>query len=275
MAVETKTYSAASCSWIDAATGLPEVDAGSITGDSVSRSFLTGNLGFRFCNFTEVWVTGDFSTGSVVGQGFTNASGIYRGPSFAHIPSHAFTSMRDIFLEADAVRFTHVTGARTVSPEVLGTGGGIVGGAVAGGIIGSVVPGIGTVIGAGVGAVVFGIAGEVVGHRVIGFPPIWSKIQIRIYRNGRVEAQLLQHSLFPSLTFYQQIQRTGTPSTDYERVDDPEGGRYYNATKSVQLPKWQANGWGALKTMPTPGACAGNPWGISHGITGGGEIAPN
>ncbi len=272
MALETRTYSAASCSWIDPATGLPEVDTHPITGDSVSRSFLTGNFGFRFCNFTEVWVTGDFSLGTVAGQGFSDASGIYRGPSYAHIPSHAFTSMRDIFVEPDAVRFTQVTGARTVSPEVVGAGGGVVGGAVAGAIFGSFVPVVGTAIGAGAGAILGGLTGEVVGHRVIGFPPIWSKIQIRIYRTGRAEAQLLQHSLFPSLTFYRLAQGAGA---DYERVDDPEGGRYYNATKAVQLPKWQAAGWGPLISMPMPGACAGNPWGISHGVTGGGEIVPN
>jgi hypothetical protein len=276
MALETKTYAAASCSWIDPAVGLPEVDVTPLTGDSVSRSFLVGNFGFRFSNFTEAWVTGDFSRGSIAGYGFSAASGIYRGPSFAHIPSHAFSPMREMFLEDDAVRFTQIVGARTVSPEVVGAGGGLAVGAVAGAIVGSFVPVIGTAIGAVAGGVIGGLSGETVSHNWKGFPPIWSKIQIRIYRNGAIEAQLLQHSLFPSLTYYAQVPGSAAQqSAAFTRVDNAPGSRYYNATKAAQLPDWLAKGWGNLQTRPTPGPCGGNPWGIRVGVTGGAEIVPN
>jgi hypothetical protein len=104
--------------------------------ESASRGFLTGNRGYRFCNFAEVWVSIDVERKTVVGQGFTPSSGMYRAPSYKGIPSHAFASQQEIFLESDAVRFTQVVGARTVSPEMFGTGAGIAGGALTGGIVG-------------------------------------------------------------------------------------------------------------------------------------------
>jgi hypothetical protein len=275
MAVETKTFSAASCSWIDSATGLPEVDVVPIIGPSLPRAFVTGSQGFRFCNFAEASVTADFGARRLIAQSFTPASGIYRGPSFAHIPSHAFPIFRDIEFEVDAIRFTQTLGARTVSPEVLGAGGGIVGGAIAGGIVGSFIPVVGTAVGAVVGGIVGGLTGEAVGHTQIGFPPIWSKLQIRIFRDGRMQAELLQHSLFPSLTFFRlTFDAAGNPA-DYDRVDHPNGSPYYNATKGVELPDWQANGWGAQHKSTSPGPTAGNPWGIPRGLTGGAEIIPN
>lgn len=266
------TFAAAACSWIDAATGLPEVDAVSITGAFMPRTFFVGNNGYRFCNFMEVWAELDTARRVIVGSGFTPQSGMYRGPSFAQIQSHAFLKQTDTFNEPDAVRLTQVVGARTVSPEVLGTGGGILVGAVAGGVIGSAVPVIGTAVGAIAGGLLGAFGGEVVGHQAVGFPPIWSKIQIRIYRDGRTEAQLLQHSLFPSLTFYQQA---ANPIMPFQRVNHPNGNTWYNALKTTQLPDWQNRGWGKLQSMSIPGPCGGNPWGIDKGITGGGENLPS
>jgi hypothetical protein len=117
--------------------------------------------------------------------------------------------------------------------------------------------------------------GEPVAHQVSGFPPIWTKIQIRIFRDGRAQAQLLQHSLFPSMTTY--VQREGAsavPGANYDRVNHPNSQTYYNATKDVQLPDWQAHGWGSLANTTALGPCAGNPWGITKGITGGSENLP-
>jgi outer membrane lipoprotein SlyB len=276
MAIVTKTFAAATCSWIDQATGLPEVDVVPITAAQVASSFLTGNQGFRFSNYMEVWVRGDFTTTqSISARGFSPSSGIYRGPSYGNIPSHAFDKIQEVFDERGAVRFTQVVGARTVSPEVIGTGGGIVGGAVVGGVVGSFVPVVGTAIGALIGGVVGGVAGEIGSHQLVGFPPIWSKIQIRIFKDGRQEAQMLQHSLFPSLTYYRQlITPSGAPSPMFERLNPPEGGNYYNATKAVQLPLWQQHGWGPLEPTSAPGPRGGNPWGIRKGVTGGGENVP-
>lgn len=275
MSIIRRTCAAAACSWIDPATGLPEVDKGATRSASASRNFLTGNAGFRFCNFMEVFVDIDSSGGAIVTRGFTQDSGIYRGPSFAKIPSHAFLTQTDTFREADAVRFTQVAGARTVSPEVLGSAGGLVGGAAGGAVAGSLFPVIGTALGAIAGGIIFAFGGEIVGHRVLGFPPIWSKIQIRIYDDGRMEAQLLQHSLFPSLTFYRQAIKANGPDPVWsERVDYSATAPAYDATKAVQLPAWQARGWGEMDTTSVPGACGGNPWGIQKGVTGTGLI-PN
>jgi hypothetical protein len=275
MAFSRKTFAAAACSWIDQATRLPEVDVVPITAESVSRSFLVGNRGYRFCNFMEVWFQADPDRAGVGGRGFTPTSGMYRGPSYARIPSHAFLRQTDIFDEPNAVRFTQVVGARTVSPEVVGTGGGILAGAVAGGVIGSAVPGIGTALGLIAGVAVGAFAGETVGHQVLGFPPIWSKIQMRIYRDGRMEAQLLQHSLFPSLTFYKQVVGPHLGINSFERVNQANGQRYYNALKATQLPEWQKRGWGYLQNMLVPGPCGGNPWGIAKGVIGGQENLPS
>jgi hypothetical protein len=262
------TFAAATCSWIDRATGLPEVDVNSIISESLSRSFFVGNVGYRFCNFMEVQAQVDVGRQRILSRGFTPSSRMYRAPSFAFLPSHAFSSTQDIFEESDAVRFTQVVGARTVSPEVLGAGGGILAGAVVGAGVGSVVPGIGTAVGAVAGGIVVGLGGEIGLRQALGFPPIWSKIQIRIYRDGRTEAQLLQHSLFPSLTFYCQANR------DFSRVNHPNGQRHYNATKSDELPAWQSRGWGPLQSTSQPGPISGNPWGLTKGVTGAADIVP-
>jgi len=240
MAMTTITSAAASCSWIDPATGLPEVDVNRVTWDSADRSFFVGNNGYRFCNFMEVSVQADFGARLIANPLFTADSKMYRGPSFARIASHAFSIQQEVFRESDAVRFTQVVGARTVSPEVIG------------GIVGGIVGTVGGILGGYIGDRV----GREVAHRAQGFPPIWSKIQIRIYYDGRTEAQLLQHSLFPSLTFYAQA------GGSFQRADHPNGSRFYDATKTVQLPDWQAHGWGPLKATSVPGPTAGNPWGI-------------
>ncbi|MBV9785330.1 MAG: hypothetical protein JO264_16080 [Acidisphaera sp.] len=200
---------------------------------------------------------------------------MYRGPSYARIPSHAFLTQTAIFDEPNAVRFTQVVGARTVSPEVVGTGGGILVGAVAGGVVGSVVPLIGTALGVFTGSALGLFTGEIVGHQALGFPPIWSKIQMRIYKDGRTEAQLLQYSLFPSLTFYKQVVGPRGDMDSFERVNQVSGEKYYNALKTIQLPDWKKRGWGCLQQMSVPGPSGGNPWGTARGVTGGREILPS
>ncbi len=253
-------FSAATCSWIDPATGLPEVDDSTITQPSKLRSFLVGNSGYRFCNFMETWIDLSPDGRSITASGFTPESRMYRGPSFAHIPSHAFSVSRQTFAEADAVRFTQIVGARTVSPEVIGT--------TVGGILGAIVLGV-------PGAITGAILGDTIAHQITGFPPIWTKIQIRIFRDGRAQGQILQHSLFPSMTiFVQQERASATPGASYDRASHPNGQTYYNATKEVELPDWKARGWGPLANSSVPGPCAGNPWGTTKGVTGGSENLP-
>lgn len=111
------------------------------------------------------------------------------------------------------------------------------------------------------------IVGEIVAHQASGFPPIWSKLQIRIYNDGRTETLLLQHSLFPSLTWYsQKIDAMARPEETFVRVNHPSGETYYNTTKDVHLPKWKNWGWGNLQAKSTPGPTRGNPWGITKGV---------
>jgi len=277
MAVIQISHAAATCSWIDPATGLPETDTQVIVDPTTNLGFLTGNQGYRFCNFISVWAEIDLVAKRVQKSGFESSSRIYRGPSYGGIPSHAFMVQRDSFVEKDGLRFTQVVGARTVSPEVVGTAGGVVLGAIAGGVIGSAVPIVGTAIGAIAGGLVGAFAGEGVAHQAIGFPPIWTKMQIWIRNDGSVQAELLQHSLFPSMTFYaRESHRPGShPSRVFNLMyQAPARAGYYNATKDVQLPAWQARGWGKLPTTSLPGPTDGNPWAIEKGIFGLGSSIP-
>jgi hypothetical protein len=262
------SYSVAAASWIDAATGLPEVDETSFIYTAAGKAALTANIGYRFCNFMNVYIeTGP--TGRIANYGFYADSAIYRGPSFAKIPSHAFDTRKSIEVGAEAVTFRQIAGARTVSPEVIGeVGGGLVGGAAGGALIGGA---IGTVPGAIVGGLVGGaigfFTGRIVAHQVTGFPPIWSILEIKISQTGYPEARLTQHSLFPSLTYYEQTDSTVVMSRNYAL------GYYYNATKDKQLPDWKARGWGPLSGAGGPSG--GNPWGIVKGVMGGSESDPN
>ena len=101
MAIVTRTFAAASCSWIDSATALPEVDKIPFNGPTVARASLTGNQGFRFCNFTEVWASFDTDSGNVNGQGFSNASGIYTSPSYAKVPSYTYPKFQNVIFEPE------------------------------------------------------------------------------------------------------------------------------------------------------------------------------
>jgi hypothetical protein len=283
MAILLRTYSAASCSWINPVTGLPENDF-PIIANSLQRSFLIGNHGFRFCNFIEAWVKIDDIRRMIIDWGFSRASGVYRAPSYLMIPSHAFSTIQDVSQIQDGVRFTQIAGARTVSAEASGALGGVAVGAAAGAYAGTVIlPGVGTLAGAGLGAVVGGLAGETVAHQGVkvgdlpplgNFPPIWSKVAIAFYKDGRVEAEVLQYSLFPSLTFYTQtIGANGTPRTLFERTDLRDGNSSYDAKKAPELGRWQSLGWGL--SGRSRGPSAGNPWGISKGLMGGSENIPN
>ena len=205
----------------------------------------------------------------VASHGFTAASRMYRGPSYANIPSHAFDAKRETFPAADSVRFEQIVGARTVSPEVIGTGaGGLVGGALGGLLIGGPIGLIG-------GLVVGAIAGDALAHQVTGFPPIWSRLSITIGRDGKAVAELLEHSIFPSLTIYVQREPCGeTPGVNYDRVRHPNRQFYYDATKDVELPDWKAHGWGQRENSHLRGPTRGNPWGTTKGVTGGSDNLP-
>jgi hypothetical protein len=234
MAIIRHQRSAATASWIDPATGLPEVDTVRPNNATTTRAFLTGDAGYRFCNFMEVWADYDSIQRRIVRHGFAPASKMYRGPSFAGIESHAFAVSQGA-VGQDPVTFTQIVGARTESPEVIG---GLVGG-IAAGPIGRWV-------------------GEQAARAITGFPPIWSEIEIKIFGNGSFELKLLRYSYFPSLTLYKvRTGPAGNQSNDYDRVDVTPGTPYYDAIP--KLDHWKENGWGALRGT-SPGPTDGNPW---------------
>jgi outer membrane lipoprotein SlyB len=270
LAYVQRTYTAATCSWINPSTGLPENDH-PVVERQKARSFLTGSMGFRFCNFADVFVDWDTNRKSLVASGFRSQSGVYRAPSFLRIPSHAFRVQQTITRKANCVEFVQVAGARTVSAEVGGTAGGALGGAGLGALVGTFLPGIGTLGGAALGALVGTPTGEVVAHQVMNFPPIWSKLKIVISDNGQSSASVVQHSFFPSLTFYEEM--PGTSGQQFGTSKVSSSYSIYNANNSPEGTRWHAQGWG-ISTNGT-GPSAGNPWGVAKGVTGGEENIPN
>lgn len=229
--------SAATVSWIDPATGLPEVDTVKPTNPTTTRAFLTGNAGFRFCNFIDVWANYDTVARTITGHGFTAASKIYRAPSFARIPSHVFPAKQNVRVGVEPITFTQIIGARTESPEIIG---GTVGGVV-GGLPGRWI-------------------GEKVARAVSGFPPIWSELQLKIFNDGRFEVELRQHSYFPSLTFYKvRLNAAGGQTNDYDRANVTSGTSFYDAIPNLE--HWKSNGWGPVKGGGA-GPTDGNPWGM-------------
>jgi hypothetical protein len=253
---KTFSYSIATVSWIDARTGLPEVDKISYTYDKSTRANLTANSGYRFCNFLDVFIELAPDNRSIVRHGFYPESGIYRGPSFANIPSHAFTNKQFVTVGADAVTFRQVIGARTVSPEVIGRRSGLVAGLLWGGPFGLIASAVAGYYG-----------GETVAHQITGFPTIWSILEIRLSSSGDAAGKLAQHSIFPSLTYYEQLDSTAVRGENYGRAF------YYDARKDIELPKWKENGWGQIQGSSGPSR--GNPWGMEKGVTGGDDSSPN
>lgn len=239
MADYERTESICSLSWIDGKTGLPENDdtgpADRIPGALVTRE--DDSLKYRFVNLLEVKVTIIGSTPPrILSGGFTPTSKIYRNPSFGQIPSEPFEPKRSVNQLVDRVVFRQTIGARTVSPEVIGQ------------FVG---------MGAGLGPLmpIAGRVGRALAHGLSGFPPIWTTLQLTMFVDGTSEGKILQHSLFPSMSFYTRPDvYKGQPriSSVYQIV-----GKSYDAVP--ELDHWKVHGWGPQHNDPGP--CEGNPWG--------------
>jgi hypothetical protein len=188
----------------------------------VTREFITGNKGYRFAHLLEVFVNIDDKTKLVTGHGFTEASGVYRAKSFAKIPSEYYAPIRTVRVGTDPIVFTQIIGARTQSPEALGG--------------------------------LAGPAGRMIMHAVLGFPPIWTELELKVYANGRADGKLRHHSLFPSVNFYTPLAQ----GNEYITISQ------YDARR--QLGRWKTAGWGPL-VLGSGAALAGNPYWLYGSVT--------
>ena len=275
--VKTYTRSVATMSWIDpdkaqwqraSKARPPEFDKKGEPPTEVRRDTVLGKQLYRFANFLETYVKviptrGDTWIGD---YGFTSRSDIYRGLSFAGIPSQAFQVKQ--FVEqsdANSISFRQIVGARTQSPEVI--------------------------------AGHFGKIAEEIVEFVLSFPPIWTDVRLTMFRDGYYEAEVLRHSLFPSMSFYEghtfSLDTPGTVLVPVLRssirarkdgdgrivhesgkgvlampVKAVEDGLYrristYNAVPNYM--EWRRRGWGALEDKGKHGPVGGSPWAIKPG----------
>jgi hypothetical protein len=231
------TRSCATASWIDERTGLPEFDE-SHPPATTDREFLTRSRGYRFSNFIEVWAVYDSVRNRFTRYGFTRASGIYRPLSYGGIPSQVFDGIRRTQHHHSHVEFTQTIGARTQSPERIG------------GMLG-------------------GPAGNILASAITAFPPIWTEVKLRVYRDGQSFAEVTRHSLFPSMTFYtREVFASGAPDEqgNYSRTR-MSGAAFYNGNPNLE--RWKDRGWGHIHGGTHGGPTAGNPWGMEESIFSG------
>jgi hypothetical protein len=163
------------------------------------------------------------------------------------------------------VSFEQLVGCRTEAPEDLG---GEVGAEGAFSVL-HLVPGLSgdDVVNDSVAA---GNFGRDVAGAIAGFPPIWTRIQIKMRGDGTFLGNVLAHSLFPSVTVYETNCRAADLAHPGERGTDfvcrsllwtKSGGGYDGVP---YYDEWKENGWGAPARSPEPGerGTRGNPWGI-------------
>jgi hypothetical protein len=216
----------ATLSWIDPRTGLPEVDQLGEPGPWINRALITGRSGYRFSNFLNVTATA--TDGRIIARRIEPDSGMYRSPSFLKIPSAPVGKIGQYSISlGSAAVFRQLVGCRTVSPETIGsTVGGIFGGPIGARL------------------------GKEAAEYMSAFPPIWTEIEITIYADGNWTHQLIQHSIFPSVSYY-AINDFGV----FERQGT------YDAVPNLEM--WKRDGWGPMipgKGGPTPG----NPWKMTN-----------
>ena len=227
------TASAATMSFIDPRCDLPLTDV-SIPPSGVSKVSIVNGSGCRFANLLEVSAIIDETSKTVILADVLPSSKMYCDTSFLGLESHHFTVLSDKRgLGTSAVTFTQLVGARTQSPEE----GGLVVGAVVGGVAGAFIAGP---WGAAGGAIIGAGLGDVVAHRSLGFPPIWSEVAITICADGTIVRQLLRHSLFPSLKFYEGDNDwfVNLPSLDSNLSN------YYS---QLDPTPWKQQGWGQMR----------------------------
>lgn len=274
MSNRTLTGGIAALSWIDPKTGLPEVDKRGDPGARISRSDIKDGHLYRFSNFLEAYVTVN-DAGALLDAGFTADSGMYRGPSAFGLDSAPVGKIgRTTSRRTSKAVFRQLVGSRTESPEKIGGAAGAVGGGIGGAVlVGAVAGAWAGPVGMFVGAVALGTVGYFTGREVAelvsAFPPIWTEIELTIHCDGKLEYQLVSHSVFPSNTFYalQNVRASRSDPEVYVRQGNSYDGN------NVRLTAWKANGWG-MAARARSGATAGSPWGMGDPgkVLGGGSL---
>ncbi len=247
----THDASVGSVSWIDAASPAGARVSDPAPPATITESFITGSSNFRFSNYLHAWVS-TRDAAHIADAGFHPNSGIYRGASFAGIPSWSYpmaqSNSRFTAGGIEGVEFEQTVGARTISPGVIGgaVGAGVgagagawlgaKGGAAIGAFGGPIGAGVGALIGAGIGAGLGYLAGTALASRLTNFPPIWTRLRLRLKADGNRDCAVLAHSVFPSSSYYCDLIRWSQ----------------YDALAPEQS-AWEASGWDG-----------GNPWGISR-----------
>ena len=245
---QTITTSICSLSWIDERAGLPENDKAGpphrFPGVQVTAEDDT--LPFRFLNLLEAMVVVDGRR--VLSADFTPSSRIYRNPSFLKISSEPFERLKKVLKLPDCAVFEQTVGARTVSPEVIAETAGSV-----------PFPPLGPI-----GIPLQRRIAREIAHEFLGFPPIWTILRLKVFADGRSESELVCHSLFPSVSFYQL--KPAVAGAVAQPVAHRVVGFYDSTAKAYDavpnLDRWKVEGWGALAQNPS-GACKGNPWGFN------------
>jgi hypothetical protein len=253
------TRGIATLSWIDPATGLPEVDSAGDPGSIVSYGRIIAEAGYRFSHLLEAWLEVDTTAGAIIGGNFAAASGIYRAPSYLGLASAPVGNIGRTINRTNpkAVTFRQLVGCRTESPEKIGRGAGAAGGGLAGFTSTGLNP-IGGIVGAYVGSKV----GHGTAQEVKAFPPIWTELELTINIDGTFTHKLLRHSLFPSVSYYAQVVTPAgyVVSGSYSRQGS------YDAVP--MLDAWYEGGWGLagggpITWRPGDAPTPGNPWGMT------------
>lgn len=222
---QTPRYAAAtSLSWISSFAPAGLLLADGPTPATISAGYATGSAGFRFSNHVHGWVKSSDGV-HISDSGFSSDSGLSAAPSFLGISSLEYApeqnSKKVTVQGREAIQFDQLVGARTVSAAVIGNAvGGGVGGAVGSSLDAAAAklarrfgfgsgepsmteneeegPGFFERMGQSIG----GSVGTVTANRLTNFPPIWTRVRLTLKANGESDCQLLEKSLFPSVSFY-------------------------------------------------------------------------
>jgi hypothetical protein len=267
-------FSIASVSWIDPASqdrfGFPlqESDRGGRPRSELPRSQLLGKELYRFANFLEASITvgedNPFSGSAITRDSFTSASGLYTNTSFLGTKVEEFSPIQQSErlpsdgLRPEGVRFVQVVGCRTQAPEKIAKNLGQDLGAIAGCWAAIkycsrlknpwVVAGCCVLGGSGVGPF-GGEVGQETVEELYVFPPIWTKLELTIYRDGSFNGRLLAHSIFPSVSLYTSIVKRPPQMDAGAQTSIFSQGENYDGVPHFK--KWSDAGWNA-----------GNPWNI-------------